>query len=81
VSLLSTVEAATCARVEPGVVRTWAHRGLLQPVDRDARGRPLYRLSDVVAVERSTRLGAWGRTSGRDRRLIREALAEMGEAS
>jgi hypothetical protein len=44
---LTTGQAAIYASVEPGTIRTWAHRAYLAPCDRDRRGWPLYLRSDV----------------------------------
>lgn len=35
--------------VDPGVIRLWAHRGHVQSVGRDPRGRAEYNLADLVA--------------------------------
>jgi hypothetical protein len=59
-ALLYTADAAAVAGVQPHDVRRWALRyPLVMPVRlRDRRGRPKYRLRDVLAVEKATRTGA-----------------------
>lgn len=52
---LSTPQAATVARVDPALIRQWAHRGQLTPVARTRGGRPLYRLGDVLDTEKRMR--------------------------
>jgi hypothetical protein len=37
--------------VKPGVVRIWAHRGLLARQGTDARGRTLYSLVDAFRLQ------------------------------
>lgn len=54
-SLLSTSEAANVAGVAVCTISNWRSRGLLQPSDADAAGRPLYKLLDVAKAERATR--------------------------
>lgn len=54
--------AGECARLLRGAgysvsgstIRSWKHRGLLQPDGRDGRNQPVYRLRDVVALLRDT---------------------------
>jgi hypothetical protein len=45
--LLTTEEAAVVARVEPGTIRVWAHRGKLTIAERTDDGRAWYRKGDV----------------------------------
>lgn len=52
--LLNTEQAATAAHVKPALIRRWAARRLLQPVNPDDP-RPLYRELDVLTVEAMTR--------------------------
>ncbi|MGA5819718.1 helix-turn-helix domain-containing protein [Kitasatospora sp. NPDC094028] len=59
--LLTGPEAATLCRVSPTTIRSWRHRGILQPAGLDERGRPLYRQLDVARAEAVTRERA-GRT-------------------
>lgn len=59
-ALLTTRQAAehlAAAGVTQDVVRQWAHRGLLVVAERAKNGRPLYRLGDLLEVERRTRSG------------------------
>lgn len=42
-------------RVTSSQVRGWAHRGRLPVKGRDAQGRPLYRIGDVLDLARETR--------------------------
>lgn len=68
---ISRRDAAHLARVDPHVISLWATQGWKDPdtgerrrldvADRDWRGRPLYRYSDVVAAEAATRNSARGR--------------------
>jgi excisionase family DNA binding protein len=52
--LLTTNEAAEVARVKPGTIRAWAHRGHLTPYTH--RGtHPLYLELHVLQAERDTR--------------------------
>lgn len=65
--LLTTEEAALLAthwralfsqgtaRVSPGAIRQWRHRGHLTPRDLGPRGRPLYHRDDLADAERATR--------------------------
>lgn len=54
--------AGECARLLRGAgysvsgstIRSWKHRGLLQPDGRDGRNQPVYRLRDVAALLRDT---------------------------
>lgn len=59
-ALLYTDEAAAAAGIEAYTVRRWARcYPQVMPVRfRDRRGRPKYRLRDVLAVEKATRTGA-----------------------
>ena len=40
--------------VSGSTIRSWKHRGLLQPDGRDGRNQPVYRLRDVAALLRDT---------------------------
>lgn len=55
---VSAREAADAAGVRVELVWKWRSRGKLIPVDVDARGRPLFDVDDVWAVEKATRHGA-----------------------
>lgn len=54
--------AGECARLLRGAgysvsgstIRSWKHRGLLQPDGKDERNKPVYRLRDVAAMLRNT---------------------------
>lgn len=49
--VLTAREAAAFLNVAPNTIYTWKHRGALKPVNE--RGRPRYRLRDVLAAEAS----------------------------
>lgn len=53
--LVSTVEAAESIGVHPQTIRQWKTRGKLSPSGLDKYSRPLYKLVDVLRVERETR--------------------------
>jgi hypothetical protein len=53
--VVDTAAAATAIFSSPDRVRQWSHRGLLERRGRDSRGRALYRLEDVFAVEKKLR--------------------------
>lgn len=59
--LVSTTEAAKTCGLTVAAVSNWARRGHLKPSGLDERGRPLYRLIDVLRVARDTRQRALGR--------------------
>jgi len=52
--VLTTQEAARVAHVGDAIVRDWARRKLIRPVDPDSTPRR-YREIDVLTVERATR--------------------------
>lgn len=54
-ALLTTAQAAKRIKVHKYLIRNWARRGLLTPAARNERGWPLYRLADVLDVEKRTR--------------------------
>lgn len=55
-SLLYTDEAAAKAHVKPGTIRSWASRYPdILPKHPDRRGRPRYKLRDVLKTEQRTR--------------------------
>lgn len=47
--------AAEHARVKPGTIRQWIHRGHLEVAERDEQGRPKLRPLDVARAEYATR--------------------------
>jgi hypothetical protein len=49
--LLDGPAVAAALGVKPGVVRIWAHRGLLARQGTDARGRTLYSLVDAFRLQ------------------------------
>lgn len=63
-ALLSTVQAARLCRVEPATVRSWAHRGLIQPAGLDDRRRPLYDQLTIARAEAATRAKAGRQVAG-----------------
>jgi hypothetical protein len=58
-TLVTTTEAAEVAGVTVSAISNWRRRGLIQPSGLDDRGKPLYRLADIVRTERSTRRRNW----------------------
>lgn len=58
-TLVSTTEAAGIAGVTVSTVSKWRERGMIEPSGLDERGRPLYRLADIVKTERATRNRTW----------------------
>lgn len=48
--LLTTIEAATIAEVEPHLIRKWDQRGKLVPASRDHLDRPLYHAGEVRRI-------------------------------
>jgi DNA-binding transcriptional MerR regulator len=73
-NLLNRYEAALLVGVDPNTIQTWRQRGLLVPRMRGPHGVLLYRPSDVLWAERSTRRKDPARR--RARRLAREASRE-----
>lgn len=59
--LVSTTDAAREIGVATETIRSWAHRGHLEKAGLDEKGRPMYRLIDVVRAARDTRWRAIGR--------------------
>jgi hypothetical protein len=53
-ALLPGKMAAMLAGTSVQVIVNWRNRGYLQPADEDAKGKPLYRVRDVLAVEAAT---------------------------
>lgn len=54
-ALVDTTEAAAIAKVRTPTIRSWKRRGQLKAGGLDERGRPLYRVIDVLRAEASTR--------------------------
>lgn len=54
-TLVTTADAASACGVDCATVRSWASRGHLAKSGLDERGRPMYRLIDVLRVARDTR--------------------------
>jgi DNA-binding transcriptional MerR regulator len=54
-TLVTAADAAAVAGVAVETIRSWRHRGLIEPSGLDERGRPLYRLLDIAKAERATR--------------------------
>lgn len=69
--LVTTEQAAQAAHVTGRVIQNWVDRGLLTPVGQDEQGRNVFRLLDVLLVERSTR------RQPRLRALLSEAAAML----
>lgn len=61
--LMTGPEVAELCGVRPATVRSWHHRGLLEPAGLDERGRPLFRQLDAARAEKATRAKA-GRVPG-----------------
>ncbi|MGW6913726.1 helix-turn-helix domain-containing protein [Kitasatospora sp. NPDC054939] len=55
---MTTAEAAALCGVKPPTIRSWRHRGLLEPVGLDDHDRPLYAQLDVARAEARTRAKA-----------------------
>lgn len=66
--LITLAEAAKAAGVNPATIRGWVKRGHLVPRGMDLSRRVLYKLSEVMTVERETR----HRVLGTSRRLPKE---------
>lgn len=58
-TLVTTTEAAEVAGVSVAAISNWRTRGLISPSGLDDRGKPLYRLADIVRTERKTRNRNW----------------------
>jgi DNA-binding transcriptional MerR regulator len=71
--VLTTQEAARAAHVDPAIVRDWARRGLLEPVDPNSTPRR-YREIHVLRVERATR------RAPRELQLAQEAWQDLHAA-
>lgn len=54
-ALWDTARAAEQARVKPGTIRQWVHRGHLAVAERDRSGRPRFKPLDVARAEYATR--------------------------
>ena len=65
-------QAAEAVRVSPVVVRMWTYRGHLVPAYRTERGRPMFRLDDVIRAERLTRQRAIRMADGIRERAMRQ---------
>lgn len=70
--LLTTPQAAQMVGVSPATIRSWRHRGWIQPHGLDERNRPLYTRENVREAERTVRQNGL-RTSGVDPRRLRNA--------
>ncbi len=53
--MLTTPQAAELVGVAPATIRSWRHRGYLQPCGLDERYRPLYHPDDVITAEQQVR--------------------------
>jgi DNA-binding transcriptional MerR regulator len=69
---LSTPEAARLVGVSPATMRSWRHRGWIEPQGLDERGRPLYTREAARLAERTVRDNGL-RVSGIDPRRLRHA--------
>ena len=70
---LTTQEAARAVRVKESIVRDWARRKLLLPIDADSTPRR-YREIDVLRVEHATR------RAPRELQLAQEAWQDLHAA-
>jgi DNA-binding transcriptional MerR regulator len=52
---LNRAQAAAWLNVDPPRISAWKRAGLIAPVEVTASGRTLYRLGDLLNVERQTR--------------------------
>lgn len=53
--MLTGPDVARLCGVSPATVRSWKHRGLLQPADYNKRKEPLYNQLDAANAEAATR--------------------------
>lgn len=53
--LLTGPQAAELCGVSPTTIRSWNHRGLIEPAGLDERGRPLYTQLGIAQAEARTR--------------------------
>lgn len=67
--LLTPAEASSLFNVTAATIRKWAQLGHITPAGLDTAGRKLYRLKDVAAYEKTTRVA-----SGRENRETRQGL-------
>lgn len=75
--LVTTIEGATAANVEPATVRDWRRKGWLTRVGLTKTNRPLYDLAEILKVERSTRDKGRLRNSQVVARLVDEIPWEL----
>lgn len=52
---LNRRQAATFLNISPNLVSVWKAAGLINPVETTPQGHTLYRLGDLLEVERATR--------------------------
>ena len=71
--LLPTPQAALMVGVSPITIRSWRHRGHLEPQGLDEHGRPLYTRQAVREAERTVRQNGL-RASGIDPRQLRRGM-------
>jgi DNA-binding transcriptional MerR regulator len=71
--LLPTPQAAQMVGVSPATIRSWRHRGWLEPQGLDEHGRPLYTRQAVREAERTVRQNGL-RASGIDPRQLRRGM-------
>ena len=69
---ITTAQAAQMIGVKPPTIRSWRHRGWLEPQGLDERNRPLYTRQAIREAERRVRENGL-RTSGVDPRQLRQA--------
>lgn len=69
--LITPAEAAEVARVDPGTIRTWEHRGRITAI-QTPQGKRYVEL-EVLRAEADTRRGP------RERKLAEEAIAGLAE--
>lgn len=72
--LLTTAEAAQMVGRKPATIRSWRHRGWLEPQGLDERNRPLYARQAVRAAERRVRENGL-RASGIDPRVLARRIS------
>lgn len=61
-TLVTTNQAAETCGLSGSTIRSWVQRGHLHPTGLDERGRPLYRVIDVLRAARDTRRRGLGYT-------------------
>lgn len=61
--LLTGPQVAVLCRRSPATIRSWRHRGLIEPAGLDEHGNPMYRQIDAARAEAKVRERAARRTA------------------